>query len=75
MQSPVCSRLLVAVVAALLVFAGTASAAAATFRRPPFNGSIFGKRNSVEYTGSSTAVSAVCEIAAEACAAWLNNEK
>ncbi|KAJ9580942.1 hypothetical protein L9F63_023889, partial [Diploptera punctata] len=43
----------------------------ATYRKPPFNGSIFGKRgNVVEYENTGKALSALCEIASEACSAW-----
>ncbi|XP_075218077.1 neuropeptide SIFamide [Lycorma delicatula] len=43
----------------------------ATYRKPPFNGSIFGKRGNVaEYESASKALSSMCEIASEACAAW-----
>ncbi|XP_067634422.1 neuropeptide SIFamide [Eurosta solidaginis] len=41
----------------------------AAYRKPPFNGSIFGKRNSLEYDNSK-AVTAMCEIALEACQTW-----
>ncbi|KAM7344690.1 neuropeptide SIFamide isoform 1-T2 [Cochliomyia hominivorax] len=41
----------------------------AAYRKPPFNGSIFGKRNSVEYDNAK-AVTAMCEIAMEACQSW-----
>ncbi|XP_021939351.1 neuropeptide SIFamide [Zootermopsis nevadensis] len=45
--------------------------ATAAFRKPPFNGSIFGKRGSpTDYDGASKALSAMCEIASEACSAW-----
>ncbi|XP_069688186.1 neuropeptide SIFamide [Periplaneta americana] len=45
--------------------------AAATYRKPPFNGSIFGKRgNAADYDGAGKALSAMCEIASEACSAW-----
>ncbi|XP_013114449.1 neuropeptide SIFamide [Stomoxys calcitrans] len=41
----------------------------AAYRKPPFNGSIFGKRNSIEYDNAK-AVTAMCEIAMEACQSW-----
>ncbi|XP_011177888.1 neuropeptide SIFamide [Zeugodacus cucurbitae] len=41
----------------------------AAYRKPPFNGSIFGKRNSLEYDNAK-AVTAMCEIALEACQSW-----
>ncbi|KAJ8944174.1 hypothetical protein NQ314_009536 [Rhamnusium bicolor] len=41
------------------------------YRKPPFNGSIFGKRaGSNEYDSASKALSAMCEIASEACQTW-----
>ncbi|CAH1643016.1 unnamed protein product [Spodoptera littoralis] len=46
------------------------NADAATYRKPPFNGSIFGKRGVVEYDSTGRALSALCEIAAETCQAW-----
>ncbi|XP_017769590.1 PREDICTED: neuropeptide SIFamide [Nicrophorus vespilloides] len=42
----------------------------ATYRKPPFNGSIFGKRGNIEYDSAGKALSAMCEIASEACQAW-----
>ncbi|XP_026736928.1 neuropeptide SIFamide-like [Trichoplusia ni] len=44
--------------------------AGATYRKPPFNGSIFGKRGVVEYDSTGRALSALCEIATETCQAW-----
>nr|C0HKV8.1 RecName: Full=Neuropeptide SIFamide; Short=SIFa; AltName: Full=TYRKPPFNGSIF-amide; Flags: Precursor [Agrotis ipsilon] len=41
-----------------------------TYRKPPFNGSIFGKRGVVEYDTTGRALSALCEIASETCQAW-----
>ncbi|XP_053621286.1 neuropeptide SIFamide [Plodia interpunctella] len=42
----------------------------ATYRKVPFNGSIFGKRGVVEYDSTGKAMSALCEIASETCQAW-----
>ncbi|XP_028157549.1 neuropeptide SIFamide-like [Ostrinia nubilalis] len=42
----------------------------ANYRKPPFNGSIFGKRGTVEYDSTGKALSALCEIASETCQAW-----
>ncbi|XP_026332607.1 neuropeptide SIFamide-like [Hyposmocoma kahamanoa] len=42
----------------------------ASFKKTPFNGSIFGKRGIVDYDSTSRALSAVCEIATETCQAW-----
>ncbi|CAG4963453.1 unnamed protein product [Colias eurytheme] len=42
----------------------------ATYKKLPFNGSIFGKRTSyVEYDTNERAVFALCEIASETCRA------
>ncbi|KAM3955906.1 SIFamide [Aphomia sociella] len=40
------------------------------YKKPPFNGSIFGKRGNVEYDSTGKALSALCEIASETCQAW-----
>ncbi|XP_052757133.1 neuropeptide SIFamide-like [Galleria mellonella] len=42
----------------------------ANYKKPPFNGSIFGKRNNIEYDSTGKALSALCEIASETCQAW-----
>ncbi|XP_058459867.1 SIFamide-related peptide [Malaya genurostris] len=49
----------------------------AGYRKPPFNGSIFGKRNgnSIEYEGNAKVLSTMCEIAAEACQTWFAQEQ
>ncbi|XP_058829457.1 SIFamide-related peptide [Topomyia yanbarensis] len=49
----------------------------AGYRKPPFNGSIFGKRsgNSIEYEGNAKVLSSMCEIAAEACQTWFSQEQ
>ncbi|GBP44767.1 SIFamide-related peptide [Eumeta japonica] len=39
----------------------------ANYRKTPFNGSIFGKRGTAEFDATPKALSAMCEIAAEAC--------
>ncbi|XP_017837343.2 neuropeptide SIFamide, partial [Drosophila busckii] len=41
----------------------------AAYRKPPFNGSIFGKRNAQDYDNAK-AMNAVCEVAMEACQGW-----
>ncbi|XP_045483513.1 neuropeptide SIFamide [Harmonia axyridis] len=41
-----------------------------TYRKPPFNGSIFGKRGAAVEYEATKALSAMCEIASEACQAW-----
>ncbi|XP_050530421.1 SIFamide-related peptide [Daktulosphaira vitifoliae] len=48
------------------------------YRKPPFNGSIFGKRtmttagnyNNLDYENPSKSFYAMCEIASDACQAW-----
>lgn len=50
--------------------------AEAGYRKPPFNGSIFGKRgNSLEYEAGTKALQAMCEIANEACQQWFSSDK
>ncbi|XP_014245894.1 SIFamide-related peptide [Cimex lectularius] len=46
--------------------------ATASYKKPPFNGSIFGKRTGppTDYETAGKALSTMCEIASEACAAW-----
>ncbi|XP_053687743.1 SIFamide-related peptide [Sabethes cyaneus] len=60
----------------LLVLAITTSTEAG-YRKPPFNGSIFGKRNgnSIDYEGNAKVLSTMCEIAAEACQSWFSQEQ
>ncbi|CAH0765104.1 unnamed protein product [Bemisia tabaci] len=46
-----------------------------TARKPPLNGSIFGKRvSTIEYDVGKT-LSAVCEVAVEACSSWFPEEE
>ncbi|KAG5890203.1 hypothetical protein JTB14_028745 [Gonioctena quinquepunctata] len=49
----------------------------AAYRKPPFNGSIFGKRagTSNEYDNAGKALSAMCEIANEACQSWFPTQE
>ncbi|KAK6619835.1 hypothetical protein RUM44_006234 [Polyplax serrata] len=44
----------------------------ATYKKPPFNGSIFGKRaNSItDYDTAGRTLSSLCEVAVEACSFW-----
>lgn len=57
-----------AIFVAIFVVLATMEAAEAGYRKPPFNGSIFGKRgNSLEYENGPKALQAMCEIASEAC--------
>ncbi|NP_001124358.1 SIFamide precursor [Bombyx mori] len=53
-----------------LVIILTLATIEATYRKPPFNGSIFGKRNNVENDSSGRAIAALCEITTETCQAW-----
>lgn len=46
---------------------------AATYRKPPFNGSIFGKRstNTIEFdSNTGKTFASMCEIASQACNSW-----
>ncbi|XP_077292439.1 uncharacterized protein LOC143915605 [Arctopsyche grandis] len=59
---------------ALLVLT-LSSEAEATYRKPPFNGSIFGKRgNPADFDTVGKALSAMCEIANEACQSWFPSQ-
>ncbi|CAG9766532.1 unnamed protein product [Ceutorhynchus assimilis] len=53
--------------------------AEANYRKPPFNGSIFGKRSggigNNEYDTASKTLSAMCEIATEACQSWFPSQE
>ncbi|XP_018327726.1 neuropeptide SIFamide [Agrilus planipennis] len=52
-----------------------------TYRKPPFNGSIFGKRTSAsgvvtgDYENANKAISAMCEIAVDACSTWFPSQE
>ncbi|XP_059614325.1 neuropeptide SIFamide [Phlebotomus argentipes] len=60
----------------ICVFCIAMHSAEGTYRKPPFNGSIFGKRNSIgDYDSGGKALSAMCEIALEACGAWFPQDK
>ncbi|XP_047741574.1 neuropeptide SIFamide-like [Hyalella azteca] len=43
----------------------------ARYRKPPFNGSIFGKRGAPFTLDDAPPMASVCRVALEACAAWL----
>ncbi|KAK4884776.1 hypothetical protein RN001_001047 [Aquatica leii] len=48
----------------------------AAYRKPPFNGSIFGKRGvAAEYDNANKALSALCEIAFDACQPWYPSQE
>lgn len=60
----------------LFVILGAITVAEAGYRKPPFNGSIFGKRGSInDLEGSPKVLQAMCEIASEACQQWFSNDK
>ncbi|ETN59760.1 IFamide peptide [Anopheles darlingi] len=65
---------LIVVLLVVLAFSGHVEAG---YRKPPFNGSIFGKRsgNSVDYEGNAKVLSTMCEIAAEACQSWFTGQE
>ncbi|XP_058794217.1 SIFamide-related peptide [Phymastichus coffea] len=50
----------------------------AAYRKPPFNGSIFGKRaNSISgnhYDMATRAMDAICEIARDNCNSWYSHQ-
>ncbi|GAB0093354.1 Neuropeptide SIFamide [Sergentomyia squamirostris] len=70
------SQRLLTVFVIICVFCIAMHSAEGTYRKPPFNGSIFGKRNSVvDYDSGGKALSAMCEIALEACGAWFPQDK
>lgn len=51
--------------------------AEAGYRKPPFNGSIFGKRSVAmagDYDVANRALTAMCEVASETCTAWYNRQ-
>nr|XP_045586683.1 FMRFamide-related neuropeptides [Procambarus clarkii]Q867W1.1 RecName: Full=FMRFamide-related neuropeptides; Contains: RecName: Full=GYRKPPFNGSIF-amide; Short=SIFamide; Contains: RecName: Full=C-terminal peptide; Flags: Precursor [Procambarus clarkii]BAC55939.1 neuropeptide precursor protein [Procambarus clarkii]BAC55940.1 neuropeptide precursor protein [Procambarus clarkii] len=65
------TRMLVAVAVVLVVLAVLSDPVSAGYRKPPFNGSIFGKRaggDSLYEPGK--ALASACQVAVEACAAW-----
>ncbi|KAF5274122.1 hypothetical protein FQR65_LT04520 [Abscondita terminalis] len=64
----------IAVIAILVVT--FVSMTEATYRKPPFNGSIFGKRGvTSEYDNANKALSALCEIAFDACQPWFPSQE
>ncbi|XP_076180316.1 neuropeptide SIFamide [Ptiloglossa arizonensis] len=68
------TRFILAIVAALFVLAVAVDAA---YRKPPFNGSIFGKRSSTitDYDITNRAMSSICETVTETCNAWLSRQE
>ncbi|XP_024941474.1 SIFamide-related peptide isoform X1 [Cephus cinctus] len=68
----------------LTIFAVLATVAVlsvnAAYRKPPFNGSIFGKRSSTvtdgtDYEVTGRALTAMCEVASETCSAWFAHQE
>ncbi|KAF2895516.1 hypothetical protein ILUMI_10664 [Ignelater luminosus] len=59
-----------------VVFISWFMGAEGTYRKPPFNGSIFGKRGvTAEYDNANKALSALCEIAIDACQPWFPSQE
>nr|QPO25075.1 SIFamide [Callinectes arcuatus] len=66
-------RVVVAVAVVVVVLALLSSPVSAGYRKPPFNGSIFGKRSGADAVyepGKSQALASVCQVALEACTLW-----
>ncbi|KXJ73167.1 SIFamide-related peptide [Aedes albopictus] len=72
-----CLKLIGSLVLVALIVLALSSTTEAGYRKPPFNGSIFGKRNgnSIDYEGNAKVLSTMCEIAAEACQSWFAQEQ
>ncbi|XP_014236915.1 SIFamide-related peptide isoform X2 [Trichogramma pretiosum] len=61
----------------LAIFVIMSVNANAAYRKPPFNGSIFGKRAnsiSVDYDMTNRAMDAICEIARDNCNTWYTRQ-
>ncbi|XP_076284746.1 neuropeptide SIFamide [Lasioglossum baleicum] len=60
------------VFALLAILAVLSIAVDAAYRKPPFNGSIFGKRSIAEtnYEITNRVLSSICETVVETCNAW-----
>ncbi|XP_017888561.1 SIFamide-related peptide [Ceratina calcarata] len=69
----VSARVVFAIVAVFFVLALSVDAA---YRKPPFNGSIFGKRSgtNTDYELAIRAISSMCETACETCNIWLSRQ-
>ncbi|KAG5306301.1 PREDICTED: FMRFamide-related neuropeptides [Acromyrmex echinatior] len=67
-------RLILTLAVIMVAFVISANAA---YKKPPFNGSIFGKRSNTvtDYEVTSRALSAICEVASETCTAWLSHQE
>ncbi|XP_050718719.1 FMRFamide-related neuropeptides-like [Eriocheir sinensis] len=65
------TRVVVAVAVVVVVLALLSSPVSAGYRKPPFNGSIFGKRAGADPVYEpAKALTAVCQVAMEACGGW-----
>ncbi|XP_078053707.1 neuropeptide SIFamide [Augochlora pura] len=69
----VSSRIVFAIVAIFFVLAISVDAA---YRKPPFNGSIFGKRSNTmtEYEFTNRALSSICETVVDSCNMWVSRQ-
>ncbi|XP_011693476.1 PREDICTED: FMRFamide-related neuropeptides [Wasmannia auropunctata] len=68
-------RLILALAGIMVAFVISTNAAYKPIK-PPFNGSIFGKRsNTVTDEVANRALSAICEAASETCSAWLSHQE
>ncbi|XP_071533380.1 FMRFamide-related neuropeptides [Panulirus ornatus] len=64
-------RVVVAMAVVLVLLAALTDPVAAGYRKPPFNGSIFGKRSGPDALYEpGKALASACQVAVEACAAW-----
>ncbi|KAJ0170180.1 hypothetical protein K1T71_014108 [Dendrolimus kikuchii] len=77
-KHPCPERMRSTLIICLLAIACLFHATEANYRKPPLNGSIFGKRGNIDYDSTARALSALCEITTETCQAWyqaLENKK
>ncbi|XP_018346526.1 PREDICTED: SIFamide-related peptide [Trachymyrmex septentrionalis] len=67
-------RLILTIAVIMVAFVISANAA---YKKPPFNGSIFGKRSNTvtDYEITTRGLSAICEVASETCTAWLSRQE
>ncbi|KAG7158656.1 SIFamide-like [Homarus americanus] len=64
-------RVVVALALVLVIVAVLTDPVSAVYRKPPFNGSIFGKRAGADpLFEPGKGLASVCQVAVEACAAW-----
>ncbi|KAK8743593.1 hypothetical protein OTU49_001147, partial [Cherax quadricarinatus] len=64
------TRMVVVVAVLMVVLAVLSHPVSAGYRKPPFNGSIFGKRSGDVVYEPGKALASACQVAVEACAAW-----